>query len=158
MATSLWRREPLCLVHHVDTLWRSRSRYRWPDPAPPNSSAAMAVLLQLQDRNFSASVAKERLLNSFAFDSLVRKQASVGGGKNRKKTQVDFSRGGSFATFELFCVRPSKARLGMNGIYCKFSNTLPPPNSSWTSEVCLKPQAWLGISLWKYSPYSKLIR
>ena len=42
---------------------------------------------------FSSSVAKERLSNSFAFESFVRKQASVGESKKRKKTQVDFSRG-----------------------------------------------------------------
>ena len=63
-------------------------------PGPrPDPSTAVAVLLQLQDRNFSSSVAKERLSKSFAFDSFVRKQASVGESKKRKKTQVDFSRG-----------------------------------------------------------------
>ena len=64
-----------------------------PTRTPPNPSAAVAVLLQLQDRNFSSSVAKGRLSNSFAFDSFVRKQASVGESKKRKKTQVDFSWG-----------------------------------------------------------------
>ena len=65
-----------------------------PTRTPPNPSAAVADLPQLQDRNFSSSVAKERLSNSFAFDSFVRKQASVGESKKRKKkTQVDFSRG-----------------------------------------------------------------
>ena len=100
-------------MHHVHTLrlWSSQSRYRWLDPDPAKPSAVVAVLLQLQDpRNFSSSVAKERLSNSFAFDSFVRKQAPVGESKKRKKTQVDFSRGGgggvSFATFELCCVRP----------------------------------------------------
>ena len=66
----------------------------------------MAVLLQLQDRNFSSSVAKERLSNSFAFDSFVRKQPSVGESKKRKKKRRLIFRGGSFATFELCCVRP----------------------------------------------------
>ena len=66
-----------------------------PDPDPaPNPSAAVAVLLQLQDRNFSSSVAKERLSNSFAFDSFVRKQASVGESKKRKKKRRLIFRGG----------------------------------------------------------------
>ena len=65
-----------------------------PTRTPPNPSAAVAVLLQLKDRNFSSSVAKERLSNSFAFDSFVRKQASVRESKKRKKTQVDFPGGG----------------------------------------------------------------
>ena len=67
------------------------------DPGPPNPSASTAaVLLQLHDRDFlSSSFAKERLSNSFAFDSFVRNQASVRETKKKKKkkTQVDFSRG-----------------------------------------------------------------
>ena len=76
-------------------LWRSRSR--WMTRTPPNPSASTAaVLLQLHDRDFlSSSFAKERLSNSFAFDSFVRNQASVRESKKKKKkkTQVDFSRG-----------------------------------------------------------------
>ena len=64
-----------------------------PTRTPPNPSAAVAVLLQFQDRNFSSSVAKDRLSNSFAFDSFVRKQASMGETKKKKKYAVDFSRG-----------------------------------------------------------------
>ena len=77
-----------------------------PNRAPPDPSAAVnvAVLLQLQDRNNSSSVAKERLSNSFAFDSFVRKR---GGRKQKEKKYAGwFFEGGSFATFELCCVRP----------------------------------------------------
>ena len=73
----------------------------------PSASTA-AVLLQLHDRDFlSSSFAKERLPHSFALDSFVRNQASVRESKKNQKTQVDFTGGGgSFATFELCCVRP----------------------------------------------------
>ena len=70
------------IVHHVH---RSRSSTR----TPPNSSAALAlaVLLQLHDRDFSSRVAKERLSNSFAFDSFVRKQTRW---ERAKKKTVDY--------------------------------------------------------------------
>ena len=51
----------------------------------PNPSAALAVLLQLHDRDFSSSFAKEHLSNSFPFDSLVRKKASERESKKKKK-------------------------------------------------------------------------
>ena len=79
-------------------------------PGPP--SLQFWLLLQLQDHNFSSSVAKERLSNSFAFDSFVRKQASVGESKKRKKNAGWFFAGGSFATFELCCVRPWQLTVG----------------------------------------------
>ena len=78
-------------------LWRSRSR--WMTRTPPNPSASTAaVLLQLHDRDFlSSSFAKERLSNSFAFDSFVRNQASVRESKKKKKKKKKrslISRGG----------------------------------------------------------------
>ena len=42
-----------------------------------------------------------------------------------------------------------KVRLGMNGLYCPFSTTLPPPNSPRTSKVCLKLQSRLWVNLKK---------
>ena len=85
-------------------------------PSNPSASTT-AVLFQLHDRDFlSSSFAKERLSNSFAFNSIVRNQASVGESKKKKKDKKRrrlISRGGgggSFATFELCCVRPCGSR------------------------------------------------
>ena len=89
---ALTTREPLCLVHHVHAFG---DRDRWPGPRPnrqpPLHLQFSSVLLQLHDRDFTSRVAKERLSNSFAFDSFVRKQTSVREfeAKKRKKT-VDY--------------------------------------------------------------------
>ena len=81
-------------MHHVHTFGDRDRDIDDPTRTPPNPSAAVAVLLLLQDRNFSSSVAKERLSNSFAFDSFVTKQASVGESKKRKKKPRLIFRGG----------------------------------------------------------------
>ena len=87
-ATSLRRREPPCLVHHVHTLPLAIAiAMDDQDPAQPvRVHRRAAVLLQLHDRDFlSSSFAKERLSNSFAFDSFVRNQASMGESKKKKE-------------------------------------------------------------------------
>ena len=85
---STTRTAKLCTMF-IPSLWRSRSIAM--TRTPPNSSAALAlaVLLELHDRDFSSRVAKERLSNSFAFDSFVRKQVSVKESKKKKNT-VDY--------------------------------------------------------------------
>ena len=88
-----------------------------------------------QDRNFSSSVAKERLSNSFAFDSFVRKQATVCESKKRKKTQVDFSRG----------VRSQPSNYAVYAPVCKL---VPEPSFDFTVQLFLcfeaKHQQFVG--------------
>ena len=59
---------------------------------PPNPFAAVAVLVQLHDRDFSSSVAQERLSNSFTFYSFAREQALWDKAKKTQPT-VNFSQG-----------------------------------------------------------------
>ena len=72
---------------------------------PPNLSAALAVLLQLHDRDFSSIFRKRTPVKLIRFQPIFDK-TSLG---ERKQKKVDFSRGGggggSFTTFELCCVR-----------------------------------------------------
>ena len=78
---------PLCLVHHVHTQPLAIA-IDDPDPAqlvrrPCTCSSPSSP--KIHDRDFSSGVAKERLSNSFAFDSFVRKQTSVSESKKKKK-------------------------------------------------------------------------
>ena len=74
---------------------------------PPPLQFSSDVNFTMYNRDFSSNVAKERLSHSLAFDSFVRKQASARESKKREKEKNagwSFT-GGSFATFELCCVR-----------------------------------------------------
>ena len=50
-------------------------------------------------------------------------------------------------TVEKLAVPLEKVRLGLNGLYCQFSTTLPPPNSPRTSIVCSRSQSRLLANL-----------
>ena len=67
-----------------------------PTRTPPNPSVAVAVLPQLQDRNFQFECCKRTPVKLIRF-RFICKKTSLGGRKQKekkkKKTQVDFSRG-----------------------------------------------------------------
>ena len=77
-----------------------------PDLAELVRRPARAVLLQLHDLDFSSRAAKERLTNSFAFNSFVRKQTLVRESKKkkkRKKRRLIFARvGGGGGVVRIF--------------------------------------------------------